>query len=314
MCRNVVAVCGLAVALAAWAGCGAKQAVSLNEPLAGDAAGIDAAAMLSAAAETGGVTAPIEAPEPAAAPAEPEPDPMDDVMERYDALEATVDQLLADVDTLGAGQTVFQAELRSLEGRVEGVETSVEGMAERILTRFDNFDAEIARIRDGIASSPPPPRVTPRVAPTPDAPAPEPEGPARDVEAEVALQVDAWRQAWEARDVKAYVAAYQEYASINRYGLSEGASGRKRSLDVAGLRTRMERLVRQYARMEVLVRGFRVIEEEGRLVATFQQDFSAWARAGDLKPAYTDKGIKTLAFVEQDGGWLVIKEDWVPVQ
>jgi len=281
----------------------------------GDAAAVDAAAMLAAAAEATGAEA-SAAEEPAAdAPTQaPEADPMEDVMERYDALEATVDQLMADVDTLGAGQTVFQAELRSLEGRVEGVESSVEGMAERILTRFDNFDAEIARIREGIASAPPSVAAAPRVAPPVPQSDPTPEGPTRDVEAEVALQVDAWRQAWEARDIGAYVATYQEYASINRYGLSEGAAGRKRSLNVAGLRTRMERLVRQYARMEVLVRGFRVVAEEGRMVATFQQDFSAWARAGDLKPAYTDKGIKTLAFVEQDGGWLIIKEDWVPVQ
>jgi hypothetical protein len=309
MCRTVVAMYGLVFALVAWTGCSGQKAIPVMEASAGDAAAVDAAAMLAAAAET--EASATDAADMDAPAEEPQPDPMIDVMERYDALEATVDQLLSDVDTLGAGQTVFQAELRSLEGRVEGVETSVEGMADRILTRFDNFDSEIARIREGIANAPPRP-AAPRVSP-PTAQA-EPKGPTRDFEAEVALQVDAWRQAWEARDVAAYVATYQEYASINRYGLSEGASGRKRSLDVAGLRTRMERLVRQYARMEVLVRGFRVVNEEGRMVATFQQDFSAWARADDLKPAYTDKGIKTLAFVEQDGGWLVIKEDWVPVQ
>ncbi|MBT5712457.1 hypothetical protein HOI71_15525 [Candidatus Poribacteria bacterium] len=313
MYRSVLAAYAVAFVLALAVGCSAPQPTPLiEEP--GAAAGdmtMDAAGMLEAVEDT--VTTGAEA-APAMEAAEPEPDPVAEAMERYDALEATVEQLQSDVDNLNAGQTVFQTELRSLEGRVEGVESSVEGMAERILSRFDNFDAEIARIRETVEDMPPPmptPRVAPAVGQTTP---PEPQGPARDVEAEGALQVDAWRQAWEAGDVDAYVAAYQQYASVTRYGLVEGTVGRKRTLNVEGLRTRMERLGRQYARMEVLVRGFRVVEEEGRMVATFQQDFSAWAAAGDLPPAYTDRGIKTLAFVEQDGGWLIIKEDWVPVQ
>ncbi len=299
--------------LALVAACSAPQPMPLMEE-----PGMDAAEMLAAVEETADATDHMAAHGMDAEPtpeAEPAPDAMADVMERYDALEATVGQLRSDVEGLNAGQTVFQTELRSLEGRVEGVESSVEGMAERILTRFDNFDAEIGRIREAMEEMPPPMQHTPRVGPTPHMEmTPEPEGPVRDIEAEVALAVDAWRQAWESRDVDAYSATYQEYASVTRYGLGEGTAVRKRALNVAGLRTRMERLTRQYARMEVIVRGFRVVEEEGRMVATFQQDFSAWAGAGDLRPAYTDKGIKTLAFVEQDGGWLIIKEDWVPVQ
>ena len=59
-------------------------------------------------------------------------------------------------------------------------------MAERILTRFDNFDAEIGRIRKAIADMPPAGRRTPRVATPPRGDVtPEPEGPVRDVEAEV---------------------------------------------------------------------------------------------------------------------------------
>ncbi|MAF11205.1 hypothetical protein CMK11_12205 [Candidatus Poribacteria bacterium] len=313
MYRSGLAAYAVAFVLALAAGCSAPQPTPLIEGAEAAAAGmtVDAAEMLTAAEDVA-ATGSDEA--PAMTAAEPEPDALAEAMERYDVLEATVEQLQSDVDSLNAGQTVFQTELHSLEGRVEGVESSVEGMAERILSRFDNFDAEIARIRETVEDMPrpmPTPRVAPAVGPATPA---EREGPARDVEAEVALQVDAWRQAWEAGDVDAYVATYQQYASVSRYGLVGGAVGRKRTLTVEGLRTRMERLGRQYARMEVLVRGFRVVEEEGRMVATFQQDFSAWAGAGDLPPAYTDRGIKTLAFVEQDGGWLIIKEDWVPVQ
>ena len=312
LCRSVMVGCTAALALGLVAACSTKQPMPvMNEA---EMAGMGAAEMLAAVEETTAAADGSEAVPDPELTADPEPDIMTEVMERYDALEATVGQLQSDVDNLNAGQTVFQTELRSLEGRVVGVEDSVEGMAERILTRFDNFDAEIGRIRKAISDMPPAGRRTPRAATPPRGDVtPEPEGPVSDIEAEGALAVDAWRQAWEARDVASYTAAYQEYAAVSRYGLRAGSSLRKRSLSRDGLRTRMELLVRQYARMEIGVVGFRVVEEEGRMVVTFQQNFSAWSTNADLKPAYADKGIKTLALVEQDGGGLIIKEAWVPV-
>jgi hypothetical protein len=65
--------------------------------------------------------------------------------------------------------------------------------------------------------------------------------------------------------------------------------------------------------MEVLIFEFRVAPDGNRLVATFQQEFSAWARARDTRPIYSDRGMKTLVFNEDGGAWRIAEETWGPM-
>lgn len=235
---------------------------------------------------------------------------------RVDQLQATVQQLQIDVQDLQAAQTATTTELRLLGGRVEDLEAALGSMEKNFTSRFNNFDAEIARIREALQSGRRP-GASPEAAQGEAAEgkgSPEAQPAQRDLEAEIALAVDAWRQAWQNEDIEGYMKLYSPTAKVTRIVLIDGGRARRINLNQRQLRERMERLAQEYARMEVTVRGFRVFPEGDRMVATFDQEFNAWASPNDLRPAYGDRGIKTLVFREYGTGqWLIVEENWAPL-
>jgi ketosteroid isomerase-like protein len=138
--------------------------------------------------------------------------------------------------------------------------------------------------------------------------------PVRDTEAEVAVAVDSWRQAWQQKELDAYMRLYHPNAQIVRMNVGKSGKYIERKMTPAELRPRMAAIMRSYARMEVIVRDFRVASDNNRMVATFLQEFTAWSRPRDMKPTYMDRGIKTLVFVPSNGGWQIISESWTPTK
>lgn len=209
-----------------------------------------------------------------------------------------VDQLEADVAKLQVEGTKVREQVAALTGRVDRVETTLNATQQQVSQRFNNFDAELARVREAVSAA----KSTAEAKP------------ARDMEGEVAMAVDAWRQSWQQADLNGYMRKYHANAQILRINVANGGKLAERRLTTGQLRTRMAQLIRQYARMEVIVRDFRVASDSNRMIATFEQEFSAWSRPRDLRPRYSDRGIKTLVFVQNGGTWQIISESWSPLR
>ncbi|MDA1191683.1 MAG: hypothetical protein O3A46_08380 [Candidatus Poribacteria bacterium] len=224
-------------------------------------------------------------------------------------IQTAVETIQGDIEDLQARQQALRMDVANLGTRVEDVENNLDAMARSYSTRFDNFDAEIQRIREGMNSRSamtPMPNVESNVNP----------GTPRDFEAEVAVAVDEWRQAWQQKNLNGYLAHYAPDAQVTRISLANGGTLRPHKLSRAQLSQRMTALNKMHGRMEVEVKGFRVEKDPNtaNMVATFQQEFSAWTRPNDLKPVYTDKGVKTLVFKNVSNRWQIVREDWVPIQ
>ncbi len=217
-------------------------------------------------------------------------------MEDHDRLQAAVALLQVDVAELQITQNEIEDNVNAVTGRVGDVETGVTAVSEEVMARLGDIDTTLQGMKDGMALGP----------------AVMLEG--RDVEAEVALAVDVWREAWEKGDVAAYMAVYDEDAIITRINISDGGVGSETDLAPSDLRAHVERLSGQYDRTDVAVRGFRVVKEGSEMAATFEQEYSAFARPGDLQPIYADRGVKTLLFAETDGRWLIVEEKWAPLR
>jgi ketosteroid isomerase-like protein len=207
-----------------------------------------------------------------------------------------VERLEADVAKLQVETAKVREQVGALNTRVERVETTVNTTTQQMTERFANFDAELARIRDTM------------VKPKDSASA----KPVRDMEAEVAIAVDSWRQAWQQKELDAYMRLYHPNAQIVRMNVGKSRKYVERRMTPVELRPRMAAIIRSYARMEVVVRDFRVASDGNRMVATFHQEFTAWTRPRDMKPAYMDRGLKTLVFVPSNGGWQIVSESWTP--
>lgn len=207
-----------------------------------------------------------------------------------------VERLEADVAKLQIENAKVREQVGALNSRVERVETTVNTTTQQMSERFANFDAELARIRDTVTK--------PKDAAT--------TRPVRDTEAEVAIAVDSWRQAWQQKELDAYMRLYNPNAQIVRMNVSKGGKYAERRMTASELRPRMAAIMRTYARMEVVVRDFRVASDANRMVATFHQEFTAWTRPRDMKPTYMDRGVKTLVFAPSNGGWQIVSESWTP--
>ena len=224
-------------------------------------------------------------------------------MEAHKQLQATVELLQVDVVELQIAQNEAEVDVSTLADRVEGVETGATALSEQVMERLDALGTTLQGMKDDMVLG----SASGAMASTG-----MPQG--RDVESEVALAVDVWRAAWEKGDLASYMALYDEDAVITRINISDGGLGSEMDLAPSDLRSRMERLSRQYDRTDVVVRGFRVMKEGSDMAATFEQEFSAFAQPGDLQPIYADKGVKTLLFAEKDGRWLIVEENWAPLR
>lgn len=272
--RMLACVFVLSLGSAMGVGCAAKRPMVLEET---DEFSLEEDEITETPTVT--VTEEIKAPETSSVP----PDPR-------------IERLEADVAKLQMETTKVREQVNALNARVDRVETSVNTTTQQMTERFANFDAELTRIRDTLTKSK------------------EISKPTRDKEAEVALAVDAWRQAWQQKDLDAYMRLYHPNAQIVRMNVRQGGKYVERQMTSTELRSRMAAIMRSYARMEVIVRDFRVAADGNRMVATFLQEFTAWTRPRDMKPTYMDKGLKTLIFVPSNGGWQIISESWTPTK
>ena len=135
------------------------------------------------------------------------------------------------------------------------------------------------------------------------------ETPPLDTEFKLRQILEAWRGAWEARDIDAYVEWYADYATILRVTVVNSHEIPE-TLTKAQLKERMKRLVQRYSRIKVDVSNVRIRGSYAEADMRFQQDFEAWTKDGDSGPAYQDKGVKTLKFVNDGGNWRIYEESW----
>jgi hypothetical protein len=135
------------------------------------------------------------------------------------------------------------------------------------------------------------------------------ETPPLDTEFKLRQILEAWRGAWEEKDIDAYMAWYADYATILRVTVVDSHEIPE-TLTKAQLKERMKRLVNRYSRVKVDVSNVRIRGSYAEADMRFQQDFAAWRKGGDGGPAYQDKGIKTLKFVNDAGDWRIYEESW----
>ena len=99
--------------------------------------------------------------------------------------------------------------------------------------------------------------------------------------------VEAWRRAWEGKDVEGYLVHYDaEFQGDGR--------------DLAGWAAHKRRVFARAGRIRVEVRSLEVVTEGERAFARFEQRY----RSG----RYADRGRKTLEFVRRDGRYRIRRE------
>ena len=135
------------------------------------------------------------------------------------------------------------------------------------------------------------------------------ETPPLDTEFKLRQILEAWREAWEQKNIDEYMEWYADYATILRVTVVNGREIPE-TLTKAELKARMKRLVQRYSRIEVDVSSVRIRGSYAEADMRFQQEFAAWAKGGEGGPTYQDKGIKTLKFVNDDGDWRIYEEGW----
>lgn len=135
------------------------------------------------------------------------------------------------------------------------------------------------------------------------------ETPPLDTEFKLRQVLEAWREAWQEKNIDDYMVWYAEYATISRVTVVNGREIPE-TLTKAELKARMKRLVQRYSRIQVDVSNVRIRGSYAEADMRFQQEFAAWAKGGEGGPTYQDKGIKTLKFVNDSGNWRIYEEGW----
>jgi uncharacterized protein YjbI with pentapeptide repeats len=129
-------------------------------------------------------------------------------------------------------------------------------------------------------------------------------------DSEITEVVEAWRNAWERRDLDAYVGLYHASSATTQRRLT-ASTRRDPRFSKARLQARATDLFSQYGRIEVNVGSMDVRREGRTIVSTFDQDFVAWRMGSDAAPAYVDRGRKTLVFAQDDSReWRIVSEEW----
>ncbi len=131
-----------------------------------------------------------------------------------------------------------------------------------------------------------------------------------DTELKLRQILDAWRTAWEQKEIDAYMAWYADYATIRRVTIVDGREIPE-VLGKAELRRRMQRLARKYGEIEVDVANLAIQGSHAEAELSFRQEFTAWSETGpQSKTVYHDVGTKWLKFVNDQGEWRIYEEDW----
>jgi hypothetical protein len=117
----------------------------------------------------------------------------------------------------------------------------------------------------------------------------------RNTDAEKIIQnaVVRWRTAWEQKDIDAYKAFYST-------GFRTGKFDRRTWLEAK------ERNFQRTDGISIAIRNLSISVEDRRAVATFVQDHKS--------PGLTDRGIKTLIWVNENNEWKIVSEKWKPLK
>jgi len=130
-----------------------------------------------------------------------------------------------------------------------------------------------------------------------------------DTEFKLKQILEAWRVAWENKEIDAYMAWYADYATIRRVTVVDGREIPE-VLTKAQLRSRMERLAQTYTTIKINIANVTVQGDYAEAGIRFLQEYTAKKADGDERVVYQDIGIKTLKFVNEEGEWKIHDEDW----
>jgi tetratricopeptide (TPR) repeat protein/transglutaminase-like putative cysteine protease/ketosteroid isomerase-like protein len=116
--------------------------------------------------------------------------------------------------------------------------------------------------------------------------------------------LDRWRAAWVAGDGEALLALYDDGAVVHRVATHATPDP---MVGIEELSAHLEHLDRLYERVEVEVENVAVTRtSEASATVTFDQTFRGYARAGDTRARYADRGAKTV----QIANGLIVQESW----
>jgi hypothetical protein len=130
-----------------------------------------------------------------------------------------------------------------------------------------------------------------------------------DTEFKLKQILEAWRAAWENKEIDAYMAWYADYATIRRVTVVDGREIPE-TLTKGQLRSRMERLARTYTNIKINISNVTVQGDYAEAGINFLQEYTAKKPDGDEQVLYQDVGIKNLKFVNDQGEWKIHDEDW----
>lgn len=136
-----------------------------------------------------------------------------------------------------------------------------------------------------------------------------PNGVPLDTEFKLKQILEAWRAAWENKEIDAYMAWYADYATIRRITVVDGREIPE-TLTKAQLRSRMERLARTYTNIKINISNVTVQGDYAEAGINFLQEYTARKADGAEQVLYQDVGIKNLKFVNDEGEWKIHDEDW----
>jgi len=114
--------------------------------------------------------------------------------------------------------------------------------------------------------------------------------PASTASAEIKSFIEAWRKAWEKKDLKAYISCYD-------------AGFSSRGMDLNEWRKHREGLNQQHQTLAIELKDIKIRESSGdAATVTFIQDY----RADD----YRDLGFKNILLTKRGAHWKIKKEEW----
>jgi len=105
--------------------------------------------------------------------------------------------------------------------------------------------------------------------------------------------VEAWKKAWEQKDLAAYMSAYD-------------SSFQSRGMDLKAWKKHREKLNQKYRSIRVEINDF-TVEQASAVMATVR--FTQKYEADD----YEDEGLKRLLLVKKGKDWKIREEEWKPL-
>lgn len=131
-----------------------------------------------------------------------------------------------------------------------------------------------------------------------------------DTQLKVRQILGKWQTAWEEKDLQTYMSIYAERAQITRVTVRAGKET-STNLTKGELQTKMQKLNRIYADIQVLISNLQINGDRAVADATFLQKFTGKPAEGS-RPAYDDYGTKKLNLMVDpaDGHWKIYAETW----